>query len=97
MSIKIKVRAVSETVVGDTEIQYHSHRSHHVRKVSRQLNIPTMSTPTFSYMLCFHCMCFEEKVRKLINLPVVSLFFTRMIGQITKVVTILFLFIFVFY
>jgi hypothetical protein len=54
VSIQIKVRTTSETVVGDEEIQHQSHRDHRVVKVDRQFNIPTMSTPAFSYVFRFH-------------------------------------------
>jgi hypothetical protein len=44
VSVKIRVRATSETVVGDVEVQHQRHRTRHVRKVDIQLYIPTMST-----------------------------------------------------
>ena len=73
MSIQIEVRATSETVVGDAEIQHQRHRARRVRKVGRQLNIPTMSTPAFSYVLRLDVMCCAEKVSQLLNRPVMSL------------------------
>jgi hypothetical protein len=42
VSIKIKVRTTSETVVGDVEIQHQRQRARRVRKVGSQPNIPTM-------------------------------------------------------
>ena len=60
MSIQIKVRTTSETVVDDVEIHHQRQRVRHVSKVVRELNIPTMptmTTPTFSYVL--RCMCCE--------------------------------------
>ncbi len=67
MSIQIKVRSTFKTVTGDTEIEHQRHRTRHIHQVSRQLNIPTIPTPAFSQVLCFHCMCCVEKVNKLIN------------------------------
>jgi hypothetical protein len=66
VSVKTRVRATSETVVGEVEVQHQWHRDHRVHKVGHQLNvIPTMSTPAFSYVLCLDCMCCAEKVRQL--------------------------------
>jgi hypothetical protein len=63
VSIKIKVRATSETVVGDAEIQHHRHQARRVRKVGSQLNIPTMPTTAFGYVLRFHCVVpLEERL-----------------------------------
>jgi hypothetical protein len=87
VSIKIKVRATSETVVGDAEIQHQRYRTRRVRKVGSQLNIPKMPTPALSYVSRFHCMCCEEEVSNLVNCPVVCLLGTRMSGTSTEVVT----------
>jgi hypothetical protein len=46
-----------------------------------------MSTPDFSYVLRFHCMCCVEKVTQLINRPVMSLFGTRVSGTSTEMVS----------
>jgi hypothetical protein len=73
--------------MGDTKIQHQKHRARRVRKVGRQLNIPTMPTPALSYVLRLHCMSCAEKVSKLINRPVVSLFGTRMSGTSTEMVS----------
>ena len=78
MSIQIKVRATSETVVGDPKVQDQSHRSHRVPKVVNQL-IPTIPTPAFSYMLRFRFICCAKKVSKLVNRPVVGGTSTEMI------------------
>jgi hypothetical protein len=51
-------------------------------KVGHQLNIPTMSTPVLVTCCCVF-MCCTEKVSQLINLPVMSLFDTPMIGTST--------------
>jgi hypothetical protein len=67
VSVKTRVRDTSETVVGDEGVQDQRHWNHRVREVGIQLNIPTMSTPDFSYVLCLCCMCGTEKVRQLIN------------------------------
>ncbi len=53
MSIKIKVRATSETVVGDVEIQHQRDRARRVRKVGSQLKTPTIPTPAFSSCVVF--------------------------------------------
>ncbi len=86
MSVKTRVRATSETIVGDAEIQHQRQRVHHVRKVDRQFNIPTISTPAFSYVLCLDFMCCVEKVSQLLNHQV-SLFGTRMHGTSTEMVS----------
>jgi hypothetical protein len=80
--VKTRVRATSETVVGDTEVQHQRKRARLVRKVCFQLDIPTMSTPAFSNGLCLGVMCGEERVSKLLNRPVMSLFggFSTMTG-----------------
>jgi hypothetical protein len=57
------------------------------RKVFRDLNVPTMMTPTLNDLLCFYYMCGAEKVSDLINHPVVCLFGTRVGGTCVKVVT----------
>jgi hypothetical protein len=85
VAVKTRVRATSETVVGDVEVQYH--RTRLVRKVGRQLDIPTMSTPAFSNVLCLGVMCGVEKVSQLINHTVMSLFGTRMRGTSTVMVS----------
>ncbi len=45
------VRGTSGTVVSDVEIKHQRHRVRRVRQVDRQLNIPTIPTPAFSYVL----------------------------------------------
>ncbi len=71
MPVKTRVSATSETVVGDVEIQHQRHRARRVRKVGRQLNIPTMPTPAVSYVSHCHGMCRAEEVSNLVNHPVV--------------------------
>jgi hypothetical protein len=73
--------------MGDTEIQHQRHRARLIRKVSHELDVPTMLTPTFIDLLCFYSMCGAEKVSDLINHPVVCLFGTRVGGTRVKVVT----------
>ncbi len=73
--------------MGDAEIQHKRHRARRVRKVGRQLDVPTMMTPAFSYVLRFHRMCCAEKVSQLINRPVMSLFGIRMSGASTEMVS----------
>ncbi len=87
MSIKIKVRATSETVVGYAEIQHQMHRARRVRKVDSQLNVPTMPTSAFSHLLCFHFVCCAEKFSELVNRPVVGLFGTLVSGTGTEMIT----------
>jgi hypothetical protein len=80
--------STSETVVVDVEIHHQRYRTHLARKVGRQLNITTMSTPTFSHVLFrLDFMCCPEKVTQLINRPVMSLFVTRMSGTSTEMVS----------
>ncbi len=71
----------------DTEIQHKSHRVRLIHKVSLDLDVPTMLTPTLNDLLCFYSMCGVEKVNDLINHPVVCLFDTRVVGTRFKVVT----------
>ncbi len=63
--------------MGDTEIQHQRHPVRLIRKVSHELDVPTMMIPTLNDMLCFYSMCGEEKVSDLINHPVVCHFGTR--------------------
>ncbi len=62
MTVKTRVRGTSETVVDDVEVHHQRHRTHLVRKVGHQLDIPTMSTPAFSNVLRLGVMCGAEKV-----------------------------------
>jgi hypothetical protein len=73
--------------MGDTEIQHQSHRVRLIRKVSHDLEVPTMLTPTLNDLLCFYSMCGAEKVNDLIDHPVVRLFGTRVGGTRVKMVT----------
>ena len=73
--------------MNDTEIQHQRHRARRIRKVSRELDVPTMLTPTFDDLLCFYFMCCAEKVSNLINRPVVCRLGTRGGGTRVKVVT----------
>jgi hypothetical protein len=85
VSIKNKVRATYETVVGDVKIQHQRHRVRCVRKVGSQLNV--MPTPAFSHLLRFHIVCCAEKFSELVNRPVVGLFGTRVSGKSTEMIT----------
>ena len=62
MVVKTRVRAASETVTVDVEVQDKRNRTRRVRKVGRQLDIPTMSTPAFSNALRLGVMRGTEKV-----------------------------------
>jgi hypothetical protein len=73
--------------MGDTEIHHQRHRACRIHKVSRQVDVPTMMTPTFNDLLCFYFMCCTEKVSSLIDRPVVCLFDTRVAGTCVKVVS----------
>jgi hypothetical protein len=57
--------------MGDEEVQHQRHRTHLVREVGSQLDVPTLLTPTPSHLLRFHFVCYAEKVSDLINHPVV--------------------------
>ncbi len=85
--VKTRVSVTSETVVDDVEILHQKHRIRRVLKVGLQLNIPTMPTPDFSYMLRLDFMCCAKKVTELVNHPFVSLFDTRMSGTSTEMIT----------
>jgi hypothetical protein len=62
--MKTRVRGTSETVMDDTEIQYKRHRVRLIRKVSRELDVPTMLTPTLDDLLCFYSMCGADKEQR---------------------------------
>jgi hypothetical protein len=47
--------------MGDTEIQDQRHRSHFIRKVSLDLDVPTILTPTINGLLCFYSLLFIIK------------------------------------
>jgi hypothetical protein len=79
--VKTRVRAASETVTVDVEVQDKRNRTRRVRKVDRQLDIPTMSTPAFSNVFRLGVMRGTEKVSQLLNRPVMSLFGTRISGK----------------
>jgi hypothetical protein len=65
-------KSTSETVVVDVEIQYQRHRVLRVRKVGIQFNVPTIPTPDFRHLLCFHFVCCVEKFNELVNIPDLS-------------------------
>ncbi len=73
--------------MGDAEILHQRHRTRRIRNLDRQVNIPTMSTPGFSYVLCLDIIRCVEKVRQLLNRPVMSLFGNRMSGTSTEMVS----------
>jgi len=87
VSIKIRVRPTSETVVGNVEVQDQRHRVHLIRKVGSQIDVPTIMTPAFRHQLCSHFVCCVEKVSELINHQVVSLLDTRVGGTSTEMIT----------
>ena len=71
----------------DVEVQYQGQRTHHIRKVTNQLNVPTSLTPVPNHLLCFYLMGCAKEVRKLINRPVVSPFGTRVCGTGANMIT----------
>ncbi len=74
VSIYIRVRATSESVVGYVKIQHQRHRTHRIREVTSQLNVPTSLTPGLSHLLRFYFVGGTKEVSNLINHTVVSLF-----------------------
>ncbi len=87
MSIKIRARVTSETVVDDVEVHHQRHRTRHICKVGGQFDVPTILTPTFSHLLCFQFVCCTEKVSELINHPVESLVVFRVGGSCIEMIT----------
>ena len=81
MSIKIRVRVTSETLMGDEKVQDQRH------EVGSQLDVPTLLTPSSSNLLRFHFVCCAEKVSELINRPVVRLLGTRVTGTSVEMIT----------
>ena len=80
MTVNTRVRTTPESVVGDVEIQHQRHRTRHIHEVTSQLDVPTSLNPVPSHLLSFYCVGCVKEVRNLINLPVVSLFGTRVGG-----------------
>ena len=73
MSINTRVRTTSESVVGDVEIHHQRDRTHRIREVTSQLNVPTSLTPDPRHLLRFYFVGCAKEVRNLINQPVVIL------------------------
>jgi hypothetical protein len=44
VSIKVRVRPTSKSVVSDAEVQHQRHRDHRIREVTSQLDVPTLLT-----------------------------------------------------
>ena len=80
VSIKTRVRATSESVVGDAEVHHQTHRTRRVHEVTNQLDVPTSLTPVPSHLLCFYFVGCAKEVTNLINHPVVILFGSRVNG-----------------
>ena len=87
MSINTRVRATSESVMGDAEVQHQRHRARRVREVTRELDVPTSLTPAPNHLLRFYFVGCAKEVSNLINRPVVSLFGSRVRGTGANVVT----------
>ena len=77
MSINTRVRATSESVMGDAEVQHQRHRARLVREVTRELDVPTSLTPAPYHLLRFYFVGCAKEVSNLINRPVVRLFGSR--------------------
>ena len=73
--------------MGDVEVQHQRNRTRHVREVTSQLDVPTSLTPDPNHLLCFHFVGCAKEVSKLINLPVVILFGTRVSGTCVNMIT----------
>ena len=80
MSIDIRVRATSESVVGDAEIHHQRYRTRHIREVTSQLDVSTSLTPVPNHLLSFYFLGCAKEVSNLINRPVVNLLCTRVGG-----------------
>ena len=80
MSINTRVRATSESVMVDVEVQHQRHRTLLVREVTRGIDVPTSLTPAPNHLLCLYFVGCGKEVRNLINFPVVSLFDSRVSG-----------------
>ena len=80
MAVNTRVRATSESVVGDAEIQHQRHQTRRIREVTSQLNVPTSLTPAPSHLLRFYFVGCTKEVTNVINRRVVSLFGTQVGG-----------------
>ncbi len=80
MSINTRVRATSESVMGDAEVQHQRNRTRLVREVTRELDVPTSLTPALNHLLRFYFVGCEKEVSNLINRPVLSFFGSRVSG-----------------
>ena len=68
MSINTRVRATSESVVVDVEIQDQRYRTRHIQEVTSQLDVPTSVTPVPSHLLRFYFMGCAKEVSDLISI-----------------------------
>jgi hypothetical protein len=80
VSINTRVSDTSESVMGDEEVQHQRHRSRLIHEVTRDFDVPTSLTPVPNHPFRFNFVGCAEKVSKLINRPVVSLFVSRVSG-----------------
>ena len=71
----------------DVEVHHQRHRTRLVHEVTRELDVPTSLTPAPNHLLHFYFVGCAKEVSNLINLPVVSLFGSRVIGKGSNVVT----------
>jgi hypothetical protein len=60
-----------------SKVQHQWHWTRRIHEVVTQLDVPTFLNPDSSHLLCFHFVCCVEKIRDLVNHPVVSLLTTR--------------------
>ncbi len=87
VSINTRVRATSESVMGDPEVQHQRHRTRLIREVTHDLHVPTSLTPDPTHLLCFYFVGCAKEVSNLINLTVVSFFGSRVSGTGCHMVT----------
>ena len=87
MSINTRVRTTSPSIMGHAEVQHQRHRARRVRKVTRELDVPTSLTPAPNHLLRFYFVGCAKEVSNLINHPVVRLFGSRVISTGCHMVT----------
>ena len=66
MTIKIRVKGTSPTLMCDAEVQHQRHQTSRVHQEDIQMYVPTM-TPAFSHLSRFHLLWCVEKVSELLD------------------------------
>ena len=84
MSINTRVRAVSESDVGDVEIHHQRHRTRLILEVTSPLDVPTSLTPVPNHLFRFYFVGCVKEVSNLINSPVVSLLEPEWVVQVQR-------------